>query len=325
MQLKPSSRDAATDRVLTRRTAFTLLELLVVIALIATLTFVAVTAFKGFGQANNLAAAQRQIQDDLALARQLAIKHRTPVYMVFFSPDPTNSDPRLRDSATKLFSIHAALEQLGPSDFQEHALRVFTNLFAGQHASYAFYSEGKIGDQPFLDTSGGVDANGNPVSGNSDLRRGRYLTVGGTIWRTLPDGIVFAPGLHPSLNLNARTNLLVKSVPFPLAADPGDPNAKMDPTLYQLNLPAIAYDALGRSMRLNSNGQIDPTAAPQDQFVSLGIGSVFVPHDPAASNNYDFTRVADVVIAPKDNYTNTIFRVTGLTGRARRFYWGTQP
>ena len=321
MQLKPSSRDAATDRVLTRRTAFTLLELLVVIALIATLTFVAVPAFKGFGQANNLAAAQRQIQDDLALARQLAIKHRTPVYMVFFSPDPTNSDPRLRDSATKLFSIHAALLQLGPSEFQEHALRVFTNLFAGQHASSAFYSEGKIGDQPFLDTSsGGVGATGNP-----DLRRGRYLTVGGTIWRTLPDGIVFAPGLHPSLNLSARTNLLVKSVPFPLAADPGDPNAKMDPALYQLYLPAIAYDALGRSMRLNSNGQIDATAAPQDQFVSLGIGSVFVPHDPAASNNYDFSRLADVVIAPKDNYTNTIFRVTGLTGRARRFYWGTQP
>ena len=131
MQLKPSSRDAATDRVLTRRTAFTLLELLVVIALIATLTFVAVTAFKGFGQANNLAAAQRQIQDDLALARQLAIKHRTPVYMVFFSPDPTNSNPLIRETATKLSSIHAALDGMAqPSEFREHALRVFTNVFA---------------------------------------------------------------------------------------------------------------------------------------------------------------------------------------------------
>ena len=317
MQLKSSSRGSAAGRALPGRPAFTLLELLVVIALIATLTFVAVPAFKGFGQANNLAAAQRQLQDDLALARQLAIKHRAPVYMVFFAPDRTNADPRLRDSATKLSSIHAALDQLDPSEFKEHALRVFTNVFAGQYASYAFYSEGKVGDQPYLDSA----------DGSTDLRRGRYLTVGGTIWRTLPDGIVFPPGLHSLLTTPISTNLLVKAVPFPLAPDPGDPNKSLNTALYQLNLPAIAYDALGRSMRVDGKGQIDVTAAPQDQFVSIGIGSVFVPHDPVFTNNYDFNAVSDrvLVIAPKDNYTNTIFRVTGLTGRARRFYWGTQP
>ena len=313
MQLKPSSRGSAVGRAFPGRLAFTLLELLVVIAIIGTLTFVAVPAFKGFGQANTLAAAQRQIQDDLALARQLAIKNRGPVYMVFFSPDPTNTNPRIRDSATKLSSIHASLLALSTSEYREHALRMFTNLFAGQHASYAFYAEGRVGDQPFLD-----------AANNADTRRGRYLTVGGSIWRTLPDGIVFAQGLHPRITDTITTNLLLKSVPFPLAPEPGDPNAVIKDQSLQLYLPTIAYDALGRSMRLDGNGQVDVTAAPVDQFVSIGIGSVFPPHDSVALSNFNFDQVAEAVETPKENHTNTIFRVTGLTGRARKFVWGTK-
>ncbi|HTH49638.1 MAG TPA: hypothetical protein VMB21_19145 [Candidatus Limnocylindria bacterium] len=318
MQLKPSSRGAAAGRALPRRSAFTLLELLVVIGLIATLTFVAVPAFKGFGQANTLAAAQRQIQDDLALARQLAIKHRTPVYLVFFSPDPDAPSKIAQDSAKRVGAIHNYLSSLASSDYREHALRLLTNVFASQHASYAFYTEGKLGDQPFLTPTG--------TDGNADIRRGRYLTVGGSIWRTLPDGIVFAPGLRLRLNQFVSTNLTTKLVPFPLAPEPGDPQAKIDdPNSLELNLPAIAYDSFGRAMKLDGNGKIDVNGVPQDQFVSIGIGSVFVPHSATATNNYDFSRLGDVVETPKENYTNTIFRVTGLTGRARKFVWGTQP
>jgi prepilin-type N-terminal cleavage/methylation domain-containing protein len=314
MQLKSSSRGSATGRALPGRPAFTLLELLVVIALIATLTFVAVPAFKGFGQANALAAAQRQIQDDLALARQLAIKQRVPVYMVFFSPNPDRTDPSAQAFAAQVASIHTTLAAQADSDYREHALRVFTNLFAGQHASYAFYAEGRVGDQPVL-ASDAADPNG-----AADLRLGRYLTVGGSIWRTLPDGIVLAPQMRLRLATQLSTNLPTRPVPFPLAAEPGD-GASL-----QLALPVIAYDALGRSMVVNTNtGRIEVNAPPVDRFVAIGHGSVFIPHDPVATNNFAFGEIADLVEAPKENYTNTIFRVTGLTGRARKFAFGTQP
>jgi prepilin-type N-terminal cleavage/methylation domain-containing protein len=290
--------------------AFTLLELLIVIGLIGLLTFVAVPAFKGFGQANTLAAAQRQIQDDLALARQLAIKNRVPVYMVFFSPDADSPDQLGVNSPGKLSDIHNALLGLTASEFKVRSLRVFTNVFAGQHVSYAFYTESKVGDQPVV----------LPQDGSSDLSRSRYLTLGGSIWRTLPDGIVFAPGLRFRLKEYFAVSLTNKPVPFPLAPSPGDLTLSQAQTL-QLHLPAIAYDALGRSMRMDKDGRI--TAQLQDQFVSLGIGSVFIPHDPIETNHFDFSKLADVVETPRENYTNSIYRINGLTGRARRFVWGT--
>src|SRR5262245_20767645 len=66
--------------------AFTLTELLVVMSIIGLLTFIAMPAFRGFGQENTVGAAQRQVQDDLAFARLQAIRNRAPVYMVFFQP-----------------------------------------------------------------------------------------------------------------------------------------------------------------------------------------------------------------------------------------------
>lgn len=288
--------------------AFTLLELLIVIGLIGLLTFVAVPAFKGFGQANTLAAAQRQLQDDLGLARQLAIKNRAPVYLVFFSPDPLALDSTNKEAATRIVELHNYLASLPASDFQERALRMFTNVFAGQHISYAFYSESRVGDQPVLA--------GSPAS----QRRGRYLSAGGGIWRTLPDGIIFPAGLRFSIGPVSLTAPITKRVPFPLAPQPGDPN--VTPKDEQpLALPVIAFDALGRSMGVDASGQL--TAQLQDQYVAIGYGSVFVPHDPVLTNNYDFNRLADVVETPSLNYTNTIFRVAGLTGRAKRFYWGS--
>jgi len=107
--------------------AFTLVELLVVIAIIALLTAVSLPALKGFGKGTGMAGAQRQLLQDLGLARLSAINGRTAVYMVFV---PTN-----------------ILQVFGkPTD--PKVLRQLTNLVSGQYTAYALVTKRSVGDQP---------------------------------------------------------------------------------------------------------------------------------------------------------------------------------
>src|SRR5712691_13450154 len=66
--------------------AFTLIELLVVISIVGLLAGLAVPVVNNF-KPNVVAAATRQLLDDVARARQYAISQRTTVFMVFV---PTN-------------------------------------------------------------------------------------------------------------------------------------------------------------------------------------------------------------------------------------------
>src|SRR4051812_45868760 len=72
--------------------AFTLIELLVVISIIGILAAILAPAVSHLLKGDNTLAATRQMLDDCARARQMAISQRTTVYMVFV---PTNfwSDP----------------------------------------------------------------------------------------------------------------------------------------------------------------------------------------------------------------------------------------
>jgi len=105
--------------------AFTLVELLVVIAIIALLTAVSLPALKGLGKGTGMTGAQRQLLQDLGLARLSAINGRTTVYMVFV---PTN--------ILQLTSGNPTI------------LRQLTNLVSGQYTAYALVTKRTVGDQP---------------------------------------------------------------------------------------------------------------------------------------------------------------------------------
>ena len=290
-------------RTLPSGRAFTLTELLVVMSIIGLITFIAIPAFRGFGQENVIGAAQRQVQDDLAFTRLQAIRNRAPAYMVFFQPAFESDEFFARDlnlAHQRVLSLSQATDE--DRKFRESALRVFTNTFPQQFSSYAIYTEASVGEQP-------------------GVRRRRYLTE----WRSLPEGAIFPTNgvqlrLPPYATGVPRqtllTNLNTLEVPFPIGPDRAGDALELG----TVRMPAIGFDSQGRLFNFDDKGRARGNGTTlADRFVAVGIGSAFLPRKsvPGLTNQYDFQGIPDVVETPRQNYTNHILRVSALTGRAK--------
>ena len=163
---------------------FTILELLIVIAIIGFLAAVALPSLKGITKSNVMVNATRQLVDDLAYARQLALKERTTVHVIFVPPDVANFLPQQANTSGG-----------------ERDRRVWTNLLVSAYSGYAIFADRTVGDQP-------------------GQAHHRYLTK----WKSLPDGVFIDPyefveftGAAWTSALNSGTNAPFKFglLPFP--------------------------------------------------------------------------------------------------------------
>jgi prepilin-type N-terminal cleavage/methylation domain-containing protein len=262
--------------------AFTLIEMLVVIGIMGALAAITVPALNNYKKADAMSAAARQLLDDVAYARQLAISHHTTVYMIF-CPASFWDDP-LRAGGPNNFTRLPASEQANAS-------RLYDKQFIG----YTFVTLRSVGEQPGRSTP-------------------RYVTP----WRTLPEGVFIA---QSKFRLRSNPPLVItdtsigriyniygfsttSNIPFPSenAAQSGSP---------YVTLPYIAFNYLGQ---LTEDGV---NASRQDEFIPLARGAVGYARD--AATRVPLRQPPDVLERPPGNSTDAfnLIHIDWLTGRAR--------
>lgn len=278
--------------------AFTLIELLTVIAIIGILAALLAPVLKNFSKPDVTVAATRQMLDDVGRARQLAISERTTVFMVFvhsnFWTDP------LRTSGGDQWATMA-----GAAPLIEKSMTV-TQLYAAPLNGYTIVSLRDVGDQP-----------------------GRFFPKDLLRVKTLPAGAFISPLKYydapvypftPVYPLNRpdlpiyrflRTN----AIPFPtsdLTTNAAFMSLFNRGSAHFVTVPYIAFNYLGQ---LTAG---DGSVLPYDENIPLDYGSLATPRDP--TSKMPIRGAVSIIESPPGNATNSAYNVIHIdriTGRAR--------
>jgi len=277
-----------------------LIELLTVIAIIGLLAVLAAPIFKQFSKGDVTVAAGRQMLDDLARARQLAISRRSTVYMVFIQTNFWN-DP-YQPSMTG--NMWPNVVNFAP---QIAASTIVTQMYAGQWCGYYIESLRNVGDQP---------GRGSP----QDLVRLRILPPGSFI-----DPMKFTNQIFPFTNgVQYPTNRpdlpiygfrLTNNIPFPTADLLTNQNFVND--MNRLGHPYVMVPYIA----FNYLGQLTPgdgSLLPYDENIPIAYGTIVAPYNPTTKATIQGLPTATEI--PPNNSMSisyNVIHIDHLTGRAR--------
>ena len=261
------------------------MELLVVITILGILAALSVPAFKNLGKSNTQVSATRQLLDDLARARQLAISRRTTVFMIFVPPEQNwwGSLP---------------VSQLSPA----------TNLLDKQYTGYTFAVLRSAGDQPGRGVPQYI-GEWRSLPDGAFIATNKFNTQYLPLFNSNPNSPNY-PGCNSypisdfSIGVNYPINSFnfISGLPFPT-----ETNYTFSATLW---LPFVAFNYQGE---LTSDGV---NLAFQDEYIPMAQGTVGYAVDV---NKALIPAPADFTENPPGNSTNSMFhiiRVDRITGRA---------